>query len=841
MAYTGVYVLGDSLVDAGNALKLANWYGNLTFSDLPEGAPTADKGYFQGRFTNGYTFADLIANKETGLVTKPVFPYGYEDPWLGIPIAPFAGDPSGKTLNFAYGGAQIIQGSEVVPDLDGQTDAFKDAVDNRPDPSALYIVTIGGNDVRSLAPATGSLPSSPYAKLDAAADRLFAELASLVNAGAKNLLITGVPDVGLIPKYDVNNNLRLDASEEARADLATALSGYLDMLIRSEVVPALQALGAKVTYVPIAGPAYVTTTGQTIDPALAAVMPILEQLHGLASGTLATDLLDHQAVVFFDQIHPTAQTHALVGSYFYSKLTGSEWIETLPLTGADMNYAMTGAISAAGEVDKLLVSLIAGTTYTIEMLGMASLGASGSLGDTSLRIMMPDGTVVTDFLPRSGNDSGVGFDATFTFSAAATGIYTIELQATGSLTGTYRVQGGVVEGAADGDTVYAISSAAVGVIEGAGGGYDIIRASVSYVLAQGSQVEQITTSDARGKTSINLTGNDHGQAIVGNAGSNILDGKGGADTLTGGGGKDVFVLSDTASVDSITDYARGEIVDVAQLLKVAAGVDVVADGYLRVTTDGRIELDPNGGGDSWTTLATINGGGAVTFRYQSGTTLTTVNVARTSATTSALAGAVAAAGLMSGPVGSRSMDPSPDLPPAGGDDHGPRALVKGEAFASIGRAEIIAGLHAPMDDGRGAQTGTDLGDDSPAFTMTRSVARPEPAPESTARLVEAVDTPSHGPQALVAQTVAMPAVETLAALGLSAEAVQSTAEVGRVLADALAGGEVEPDAHMIGAMVPGEADPAALIAQHFAAALAPLNAAISLDALVLHPDAVMPV
>ena len=39
MAYSSVYVFGDSLVDAGNALGLAEWYGDLTFSDLPDGAP----------------------------------------------------------------------------------------------------------------------------------------------------------------------------------------------------------------------------------------------------------------------------------------------------------------------------------------------------------------------------------------------------------------------------------------------------------------------------------------------------------------------------------------------------------------------------------------------------------------------------------------------------------------------------------------------------------------------------------------------------------------------------------------------------------------------------------
>src|SRR5215208_6367786 len=129
MAYSGVFVFGDSLVDSGNALKLAEFYGGLPFTDLPEGAPTAELGYFLGRFSDGYVFTDLIANKTIGVVTKPVFPYGYEDPWLGIPIAPWASDPKGINLNFAYGGAQIRQGDEVVPDFDGQTDAFRDAVD----------------------------------------------------------------------------------------------------------------------------------------------------------------------------------------------------------------------------------------------------------------------------------------------------------------------------------------------------------------------------------------------------------------------------------------------------------------------------------------------------------------------------------------------------------------------------------------------------------------------------------------------------------------------------------------------------------------------------------------
>ena len=37
MAYSGVFVFGDSLVDAGNALKLAQWYDGLPFTVFDAG------------------------------------------------------------------------------------------------------------------------------------------------------------------------------------------------------------------------------------------------------------------------------------------------------------------------------------------------------------------------------------------------------------------------------------------------------------------------------------------------------------------------------------------------------------------------------------------------------------------------------------------------------------------------------------------------------------------------------------------------------------------------------------------------------------------------------------
>lgn len=220
MSYTGAFVFGDSLVDGGNALKLAQKYADLPLTRLPEEAPIAERGYFEGRFSDGYTFSDLIANKAVGSVTKPVFPYGFDDPWIGLPISPFKADPVGNELNFAYGGAKIRRGREVVPDLDGQTDAFRNAVDGRADPNALYMVIMGGNDVRALAPADSDpvAAANAHAKLHKAADKMLAELSQLLELGATHLLITGVPDVGTIPRYDLDANLILDATEQARAN-----------------------------------------------------------------------------------------------------------------------------------------------------------------------------------------------------------------------------------------------------------------------------------------------------------------------------------------------------------------------------------------------------------------------------------------------------------------------------------------------------------------------------------------------------------------------------------------------------------------------------------------------
>ena len=110
-----------------------------------------------------------------------------------------------------------------------------------------------------------------------------------------------------------------------------------------------------------------------------------------------------------------------------------------------------------------------------------------------------------------------------------------------------------------GDDFYRVFNAADRVIEAIGQGItDRVVAAVSYALDKFSEIEVLATQNNAGIAAINLTGNDFGQRMVGNAGANVITGFGGHDTLVGGAGADTFVFFgdyDPTNTDLITDYS----------------------------------------------------------------------------------------------------------------------------------------------------------------------------------------------------------------------------------------------------------------------------------------------
>jgi outer membrane lipase/esterase len=161
--YTTVTVFGDSLVDAGNIYSAT---GGTT--------PNPALGYFQGRFTNGFDYPDLVSLN-----------------LFGVPTTPSALGGS----NFAYGGARVIDTADGIPDLQAQLGAFQ--LSGRSiDPNGLYILTFGGNDVFGAQRGAIGSYTDTNTYLQAAAQQYVAGVQALNNLGARNILLTDFPLAG---------------------------------------------------------------------------------------------------------------------------------------------------------------------------------------------------------------------------------------------------------------------------------------------------------------------------------------------------------------------------------------------------------------------------------------------------------------------------------------------------------------------------------------------------------------------------------------------------------------------------------------------------------------------
>ncbi|WP_224770990.1 calcium-binding protein [Pseudomonas sp. FEN] len=110
-----------------------------------------------------------------------------------------------------------------------------------------------------------------------------------------------------------------------------------------------------------------------------------------------------------------------------------------------------------------------------------------------------------------------------------------------------------------GDDTYIVDNVGDVVKEVVGGGYDVVKSSVSYILAD--EVESLLL---QGNTAINGTGNELSNRLVGNSANNVLDGAGGSDVMIGGLGDDTYVVDDGSDrvvelMDEGTDTVRSSV------------------------------------------------------------------------------------------------------------------------------------------------------------------------------------------------------------------------------------------------------------------------------------------
>ena len=129
-SFDAEYVFGDSLSDNGNAAE----FGGAAYPFPPS---------FHDAYTNGPVAAALLA-QSFGLNLEPsLWANGFMDVHNIFPPGFVPG------TNYAFAGATASEDGTIVPgaNLPDQVAAYTAHVSNLADPSALYVVMIGGNDV----------------------------------------------------------------------------------------------------------------------------------------------------------------------------------------------------------------------------------------------------------------------------------------------------------------------------------------------------------------------------------------------------------------------------------------------------------------------------------------------------------------------------------------------------------------------------------------------------------------------------------------------------------------------------------------------------------------------
>lgn len=186
-SFREIIVFGDSLSDTGNLASLPG-FGFLN-------NPPFDRG-----FSNGPRAVEVLANS------------------IGIDVDPslhLVGPPVGT--NFAVSGARA-RGADPISLL-AQIGTFLSNNEGTAPSEALYLVFIGGNDVRD----ARDEPSESLAEsiIRGAVDAIDFSTRILVAAGAKAIMVVNVPDIGATPES-------LQSSDEELSERATELTKQLN-------------------------------------------------------------------------------------------------------------------------------------------------------------------------------------------------------------------------------------------------------------------------------------------------------------------------------------------------------------------------------------------------------------------------------------------------------------------------------------------------------------------------------------------------------------------------------------------------------------------------------------
>jgi len=285
--FSKLFASGDSLSDGGNAFALTDVTNSVPPLHWPPSPPAAQ------RFSNGPTAVEVLAGG------------------LGVPLTP---SRLGGT-NYAYGGATTGQLNfnaavgfppglppallETGMSSPAQVGQFLSSIPPFNPADTLFFLWGGPNDLL----LAGALSNNDPVKLAEAAAAAVENLAMLVgtlaSVGAQQFLVPNLPNLGATPSGLASGNAAgLTAlSQGFNAGLATAMD-QLDQLPNVNVI-------VFDTYSFFEQVRMGSSFSNVTQPCL---------------GNLSTFAAGCPGFLFFDDTHPTAAAHALLGAAFQTAL-----------------------------------------------------------------------------------------------------------------------------------------------------------------------------------------------------------------------------------------------------------------------------------------------------------------------------------------------------------------------------------------------------------------------------------------------------------------------------------------------------------------------------------------
>jgi phospholipase/lecithinase/hemolysin len=278
-----IVTFGDSLSDSGNVFVVGNYGHYARVNNVPP-AYVLDPGmvpsaaYARGghHLSNGPTWIEVLA----GSLGK------------GVNANPAFASDNPQAVNYAIAGARA-RNDGLNFNLDYEVQYFLQDFGGAP-AEALYVIAVGSNDIRD------ALVAGDPSILQAALSSIAGNVQALYVVGARRFLVVSAPDIGLLPA--------VQAMGAVASYYATAFSAGFNQALQGAVVPLLEynLPGAEILYFDLFG--------------------AVQDLHANASSygmeevntpcitpeTAPFVCANPDAYLFWDGVHPTKATHAIL-------------------------------------------------------------------------------------------------------------------------------------------------------------------------------------------------------------------------------------------------------------------------------------------------------------------------------------------------------------------------------------------------------------------------------------------------------------------------------------------------------------------------------------------------